>query len=128
VDLCAGIGGIRRGFERIGGFENILSAEIDDYACRTYRHLYGEYPKHDIASDEFKQLISDTPYDVLLYGAINTLVKKKWIEPVENNDPDGKKLYALTEVGRKIVADEQKRLADITRLAAKILGGGATYG
>ena len=28
IDLCAGIGGIRRGFELTGQFENVLSAEI----------------------------------------------------------------------------------------------------
>ena len=29
IDLCAGIGGIRRGFELTGKFQNVLSAEID---------------------------------------------------------------------------------------------------
>jgi len=41
IDLCAGIGGIRRGFELAGNFVNVLSAEIDKYACMTYEHLYG---------------------------------------------------------------------------------------
>jgi DNA-binding PadR family transcriptional regulator len=57
-----------------------------------------------------------------LYGAINALLKKKWIELAENA-PDGKKAYALTENGRKAAAEEQKRLADIAELAVKILGG-----
>ena len=30
IDLCAGIGGIRRGFEMTKKFKNVLSAEIDD--------------------------------------------------------------------------------------------------
>ena len=42
IDLCAGIGGIRRGFELTGKFETVLSAEIDDSACQTYEHLYGD--------------------------------------------------------------------------------------
>lgn len=42
IDLCAGIGGIRKGFELTGKFENVLSAEIDLYACNTYKHLYGK--------------------------------------------------------------------------------------
>ena len=46
IDLCAGIGGIRRGFELTGKFKNVLSAEIDKYACVTYEHLYGENPKN----------------------------------------------------------------------------------
>jgi DNA-binding PadR family transcriptional regulator len=58
-----------------------------------------------------------------LYGAINTLLKKGWIEPVGDNKNDAKKDYAITELGKRIAADEQRRLADITRLAEKILGG-----
>ena len=30
IDLCAGIGGIRRGFELTGSFQNVRSAEIDE--------------------------------------------------------------------------------------------------
>lgn len=36
IDLCAGIGGIRRGFELAGDYRNIASAEIDEMACKTY--------------------------------------------------------------------------------------------
>ena len=54
IDLCAGIGGIRKGFEMTGGFENVLSAEIDEYACKTYEHLYKENSRNDLTSDEFK--------------------------------------------------------------------------
>ena len=68
IDLCAGIGGIRRGFELTGKFENVLSAEIDEYACKTYEHLFGETPKNDLTSEEFKELVSRTEYDILLAG------------------------------------------------------------
>lgn len=68
IDLCAGIGGIRRGFELTGKAENVLSAENDKYACKTYEHLYNENPMHDITTDEFKDLIKNTPYDILLAG------------------------------------------------------------
>ena len=44
IDLCAGIGGVRKGFERTGYFENVVSAEIDKFACLTYEHLYHENP------------------------------------------------------------------------------------
>ena len=53
IDLCAGIGGIRRGFEMTGSFQNVLSAEIDEAACKTYEHLFGENPKNDLTSEEF---------------------------------------------------------------------------
>lgn len=68
IDLCAGIGGIRRGFEMTGAFENVLSAEVDKYACRTYEHLFGDNPYNDLTSAEFKQRISETPYEILLAG------------------------------------------------------------
>lgn len=41
IDLCAGIGGIRRGFEMTGRYVNVLSAEIDKYACQMYERLFG---------------------------------------------------------------------------------------
>jgi DNA (cytosine-5)-methyltransferase 1 len=68
IDLCAGIGGIRRGFERGMGVDTVLSAEIDRYACQTYRHLFGENPENDLTSDEFKTLVNQTEYDILLAG------------------------------------------------------------
>ena len=68
IDLCAGIGGIRRGFELTGAFENVLSAEIDPYAALTYKHLYGDDPTNDLTTDEFKQKVVETDYDVLLAG------------------------------------------------------------
>ena len=42
IDLCAGIGGIRKGFELTGSFKNVLSAEIDVAAATTYKHLFRE--------------------------------------------------------------------------------------
>lgn len=68
IDLCAGIGGIRKGFELTGLFRNVLSAEIDTYACQTYRHLFGDDPCNDLTTDEFKDMVASTPYDVLLAG------------------------------------------------------------
>ena len=52
IDLCAGIGGIRRGFELTGYFDNVLSAEIDECACKTYEHLFGENPNATLQSGE----------------------------------------------------------------------------
>ncbi len=68
IDLCAGIGGIRRGFEMTGRFETVLSAEIDKYACATYEHLFGENPFNDLSSREFLEKTKKVGYDVLLAG------------------------------------------------------------
>lgn len=68
IDLCAGIGGIRRGFELAGCFENVLSAENEKYACMTYEYLFGENPDNDITTDEFKRQVKEIEYDILLAG------------------------------------------------------------
>lgn len=68
IDLCAGIGGIRKGFERGLDIETVLSAEIDDYACQTYEHLYGQNPKNDLTTNDFKALVEKTEYEILLAG------------------------------------------------------------
>lgn len=68
IDLCAGIGGIRRGFELTGQFKNVLSAETDQYACETYQMLFGDNPYNDVTSNEFKIKVSAIDYDFLLAG------------------------------------------------------------
>lgn len=68
IDLCAGIGGIRKGFELTGQFVNVAAAEIDPYACMTYRHLYNEDANHDVTSEDFKAELESIRYDVLLAG------------------------------------------------------------
>ena len=68
IDLCAGIGGVRRGFELTGKFNNVLSAEIDKFAIETYKHLYNEDPTGDVTDEEFKQKVINTEYDLLLAG------------------------------------------------------------
>jgi len=68
IDLFSGIGGIRRGFELAGAFKNLLSAEIDKYACLTYEHMFGENPYNDVSKEEFKEKVMKINYDVLLAG------------------------------------------------------------
>src|SRR5699024_6243096 len=68
IDLFAGIGGIRKGFELTSRFNNVLSAEIDKYACETYKHIFNEDPFNDVKSNEFKLKVKNTSYDILLGG------------------------------------------------------------
>ena len=74
VDLFAGVGGFRKGFElasqRAGlHFSCLESADNDRYACRTYEHLYGENPTADVSSDVFKEKLESLgTYDVLCAG------------------------------------------------------------
>ena len=67
IDLFAGIGGLRRGFESIGG-ECVFTSEWDKYAQKTYRANF-PYDKHEIAGDITKIDASSIPtHDVLLAG------------------------------------------------------------
>lgn len=68
IDLFSGLGGIRRGYELTGRFSNVLSADIDKYACQVYKHLYNEDSYNDVTSEEFKNKVENTEYDVLLGG------------------------------------------------------------
>jgi len=51
IDLFAGIGGIRLGFERFGG-ECVFSSEWDKYAQLTYEANFGEKPHGDMTKIE----------------------------------------------------------------------------
>lgn len=68
ADLCCGIGGMRRGFEMTGRFKNVLSAEIDEQACKTYLHLFGDDPHNDLMSDDFIAQVDCSDYEILLAG------------------------------------------------------------
>lgn len=64
IDLFAGIGGIRLGFESAGG-NCVFSSEFDKNACKTYEANFGEYPSGDIT----KIASNDIPdFDILLGG------------------------------------------------------------
>lgn len=47
-----------------------------------------------------------------LYGAINNLNKKGWIELVDKDD-SGKKIYIATDTGRELVSLEIKRMRNL---------------
>lgn len=64
IDLFAGIGGIRLGFESVGG-RCVFSSEFDENACKTYEANFGEHPAGDITKID----ADDIPdFDILLGG------------------------------------------------------------
>lgn len=66
IDLFAGIGGIRLGFEEAGG-QCVFTSEWDKFAQKTYVENFGE--DHDIAGDITLIDAEDVPdHDVLLAG------------------------------------------------------------
>lgn len=64
IDLFAGIGGIRLGFEAAGG-KCVFSSEFDEDACTTYKANFGEHPFGDITKIEAAKI---PDFDVLLAG------------------------------------------------------------
>ena len=64
IDLFAGIGGIRRPYQKLGG-KCVFSSEIDKFAIRTYEANWGETPSGDITKIEAKDIPS---FDILLAG------------------------------------------------------------
>lgn len=67
IDLFAGIGGLRRGFESIGG-RCVFTSEWDKYSQKTYRANFPD-DDHEINGDITKIDVSDIPaHDVLLAG------------------------------------------------------------
>ena len=57
-----------------------------------------------------------------LYGAINTLLLKQWIEPVKNDEQSRKKVYCITEKGILILRGEVKRLKELVDIGNLTLG------
>jgi DNA (cytosine-5)-methyltransferase 1 len=67
IDLFAGIGGIRQGFEHIGG-KCVFTSEWDKYARKTYAENYGE-TEESIAGDIWAVPMDAIPdHDVLVGG------------------------------------------------------------
>ena len=55
-----------------------------------------------------------------LYGALNTLTEKGWIEPYGNSDGRTKS-FVITSKGRQIAEKELQRLRELTDTAASII-------
>ncbi|MDP3403688.1 MAG: DNA (cytosine-5-)-methyltransferase [Brevundimonas sp.] len=67
IDLFAGIGGLRRGFESIGG-KCVFTSEWDKYSQKTYAANFPD-DDHPINGDITKVAVEDIPaHDVLLAG------------------------------------------------------------
>lgn len=68
IDLFAGIGGIRQGFESVGG-SCVFTSEYDKHAQRTYWDNFGEYPFGDITKI-----------------ANDDLGENNWVDAIPNHD------------------------------------------
>ena len=58
-----------------------------------------------------------------LYGALNTLLEKHWIEPLPGVMDSRKKEYQITAAGRTIVVEEIARLEELVANGKRIVRG-----
>lgn len=58
-----------------------------------------------------------------LYGALNTMEEKGWIQPL-GEDSGRKKEYGITALGRAVAEKELKRLEKLICIARNIMEGG----
>ena len=58
-----------------------------------------------------------------LYGALNTLLEKQWIEPLPGVMDSRKKEYQITDAGRTIVVEEIARLEELVANGKRIVRG-----
>lgn len=63
IDLFAGIGGIRRGFEAIGG-RCVFTSEWNEPAVRTYKANYYSDPKHHVFNDDIRKVTRSDRDDI----------------------------------------------------------------
>lgn len=58
-----------------------------------------------------------------LYGAINTLLEKNWIQSIPGERNSRKKEYQITELGITVLKDEIIRLEELILNGKRIVGG-----
>lgn len=81
-------------------------------------HGYGIMQKVKELSNERVSLGAGT-----LYGAINTLLEKDWIESIKVEKDSRKKEYEITALGKEIISGEIARLEELIANGKKITGG-----
>lgn len=81
-------------------------------------HGYGIMQKVEEMSEGRVVLAAGT-----LYGAINSLLEKGWIIPINEEKTKRKKEYTITEMGKEVTKNELQRLEELVRNGHKVIGG-----
>ena len=58
-----------------------------------------------------------------LYGALNSLVEKGWIDALPENPESRKKEYVITPSGLNVLKEELARLSELVDNGKRLLGG-----
>ena len=81
-------------------------------------HGYGIMQKAEELSNGRVRLAAGT-----LYGALNTMVEKRWIELLPEEPGSRKKEYQITDLGKEAVTAEITRLQELLKNGRQIMGG-----
>ena len=80
-------------------------------------HGYGIMQNVETLSEGRVKLAAGT-----LYGALNTMLERGWIESISEQRNSKKKEYIITATGREMVQQEITRLEELVENGKKILG------
>ena len=58
-----------------------------------------------------------------LYGAINTMLEKGWIQALPEIEESRKKEYRITDLGKEVLKAEIARLMELLKNGTYVLGG-----
>ncbi|WP_407081783.1 PadR family transcriptional regulator [Psychrobacillus antarcticus] len=83
-------------------------------------------PMHGYAIMQFTKEISNGRMNLgpgTLYGAIKTMLEKRWIQAVETEADSRKKEYEVTLIGKQVVQNEMERLQELVKNGKHITRG-----
>lgn len=101
--------------------ENIVLTESTYYillALYNPQHGYGIMQQVEELSKGRVRLAAGT-----LYGALNSMVDKKWIIQLPVEDGSRKKNYQMTEIGLQVLTNEIERLRELVQNGDVVVGG-----
>ena len=101
--------------------ENIVLTEATYYILLSLcdpQHGYGIMQEAERLSNGRVHLAAGT-----LYGALNSMVEKGWIEQLPIEDGSRKKNYQITPSGLKVLKEEIERLRELVSNGDKIMRG-----
>ncbi len=103
--------------------DNVKGGALTEVTFYILLALYS--PKHGYAVMQFIEEKTGGRLSLgagTLYGALNTLLKKGWIEPYGSSE-GRKKEYHITSLGREAAQQERNRLSELVHVANGIMGG-----
>lgn len=87
-------------------------------SLNTPMHGYGIMQNVELLSGGRVRLAAGT-----LYGAINTMLERGWIQSLPGETDSRRKEYQLTSAGRSVLQEEIQRLDELLSNGKRILGG-----